>query len=112
MARAFARLTFVCLALIMAVPVSPAGAQQAAQQAVSIEMGSPGVSGSFSGTFTFSDVADQGGQTLAQGILTGTLQTARGPVSVVKPAALPMNALNDPNALASLVTDLLAAFAR
>ena len=109
MVRVLARLAFVSLALMAAVPVS---AQQAAQQAVSIEMGSPGRSGSFAGTFTFSDVADQGGQALAQGILTGTLQTASGPVSIVKPAALPMNALNDPNALASLLNDLLAAVAR
>ena len=92
----------LCLVLMVSVAASPAKAQSQ----VTID------TGNFVGTFTISDVSDQDGQTLARGILTGTLQTPSGPVSVVKIAALPVNALNDPNALASLVNDLLAAVAR
>jgi hypothetical protein len=73
---------FVALVLLtLAIGASPSAAE--AQLAIPIN------GGNFVGTFTVADFANRDGQVLARGILSGILQTGTGPVSVVKPVALP-----------------------
>jgi len=68
----------LCLALVTG----------AAASAAETQLAIPINGGNFVGTFTVADFANQDGQVLAQGILSGILQTGAGPVSVVKPIAL------------------------
>ena len=79
----------LALVLSLAVVMGVAASAAEAQVSIPISGGAPQQIGNFEGTFTVMELADQGGQVLAQGMLSGTLQTAAGPVSVVKALGLP-----------------------
>jgi hypothetical protein len=75
--------------------ISPAAGIVAAQgqgqaSAITVPISGTGGGGTFAGTFQLQRFANQAGQVVAQGILSGTLTTANGTVtSVVKTVSLP-----------------------